>query len=79
MYKRQLLYNVYGHLGYEIFPKWIIRSKIGNWLNTSTYHNMHHKHFKGNYGLYFRFWDKLLHTVNPDYEKIINELKFPEK
>ncbi|MDF1675108.1 MAG: sterol desaturase family protein [Vicingaceae bacterium] len=74
-----LLYNVYGHLGYEIFPNWVIRSKIGKWLNTSTYHNMHHKHFNGNYGLYFRFWDKLLYTIHPDYERTIKELKFPEK
>ena len=27
------------------------------WLNTSTFHNHHHQFFKGNYGLYFIFWD----------------------
>jgi len=57
----QLSYNVYGHLGYEILQP-IANTKIGRWLNTSTAHNMHHKYFKGNYGLYTRIWDRTLNT-----------------
>lgn len=66
--------NVYGHLGFEIMPKYIIQSPIGNWINTSLYHNMHHQHFNGNYGLYFRFWDKLMKTERLDYQSKIEEM-----
>ncbi|MBE9585818.1 sterol desaturase family protein [Mucilaginibacter sp. JRF] len=59
--------NVYGHLGYEIAPKGLRRSFLFEILSTSTYHNMHHSRFKGNYGLYFRLWDRLMKTENPDY------------
>lgn len=63
------LINVYGHLGYEIMPKGFRKSIWFEIINTSCYHNLHHKKFKGNYSLYFRFWDKLLKTENPDYIK----------
>jgi lathosterol oxidase len=61
--------NVYGHLGYEIVPKRFRRSFMFKIFNTSVYHNLHHSKFKGNYGLYFRIWDRLLGTEHPDYVK----------
>lgn len=64
-----IVYNVYGHLGYELYPKRFSSHPIGKWLNTSVNHNMHHKHFTGNYGLYFLFWDRWLNTIHPDYDK----------
>jgi len=68
------VYNVYGHLGYEIFPPWLVNSPVGKWLNTSTNHNMHHQYFKGNYGLYFRFWDEVFKTTHPNYDATIAKL-----
>jgi sterol desaturase/sphingolipid hydroxylase (fatty acid hydroxylase superfamily) len=62
-----LMINVYGHLGYEIAPKWYRKSILFEILNSSVHHNMHHKYFKGNYGLYFRFWDRIMGTENPKY------------
>lgn len=59
----QIIYNVYGHLGYEIMPRWIRGTRLGSYLNTSTHHNDHHRYFKGNYGLYTRCWDRLWETV----------------
>ncbi|MDV7699415.1 sterol desaturase family protein [Chryseobacterium soli] len=67
--------NVYGHLGYEIAPKWFRKSFLFNILNTSVYHNMHHSKFHGNYGLYFRFWDKIMHTENPRYIELYDEIQ----
>jgi lathosterol oxidase len=61
--------NVYGHLGYEIAPRWLRNSFLFAIINTSVYHNLHHSKFKGNYGLYFRVWDRLMKTEHPDYEK----------
>lgn len=70
-----LMINVYGHLGYEIMPKWFRNSILFEVLNTSVHHNMHHKYFKGNYGLYFRVWDRLMGTENPNYVKAYDELQ----
>lgn len=58
----QFVYNVYGHLGYELFPKGFGNTLIGRWINTSTAHNGHHRLTIGNYGLYFMFWDRLMGT-----------------
>jgi sterol desaturase/sphingolipid hydroxylase (fatty acid hydroxylase superfamily) len=62
------VYNVYGHLGYELYPKNFNKNWIGKWINTSVAHNMHHQYFKGNYGLYFMFWDRWMNTVREDYD-----------
>jgi Delta7-sterol 5-desaturase len=60
--------NVYGHLGYEIAPLGLRNTSIFSWIGTSTYHNMHHSKFNGNFGLYFRWWDKWMGTELKDYE-----------
>ena len=59
--------NVYGHLGYEIAPRWLRRTWLFEVLNTSVHHNLHHSKFNGNYGLYFRVWDRLMGTELPEY------------
>ncbi len=65
----QIIYNVYGHLGYELYPSGFAKTKIGRWVNTSTAHNQHHKYFKGNYGLYTLIWDRWMGTLRSDYEE----------
>lgn len=70
-----MIYNVYGHLGWELYPPGFSRHGIGKWINTSVNHNQHHQYFKGNYGLYFLWWDRWLNTLNPDYEKQYDEVK----
>lgn len=67
-------YNVYGHLGWELYPKRFHKSKIGRWINTSVNHNQHHKKFEGNYGLYFLFWDRLMGTIREDYNSTYEEV-----
>ncbi len=64
----QIAYNVYGHLGYELYPKGFNKNWIGKWINTSVAHNLHHKKFDGNYGLYLLFWDRLMGTLRKDYD-----------
>lgn len=70
-----LVINVYGHLGYEITPKWFRQTFLFEIFNSSVHHNMHHKYFEGNYGLYFRIWDRLMGTENPNYVKEYDELQ----
>jgi Delta7-sterol 5-desaturase len=67
-YLISMIVNVYGHLGYELYPKSIHTHWLGRWINTSTAHNYHHHYGRGNYGFYFTFWDKMMGTervVNP--------------
>ncbi|WP_127128524.1 sterol desaturase family protein [Pseudoflavitalea rhizosphaerae] len=67
--------NVYGHLGYEIMPKGLRKSFLFEIINTSVHHNLHHSKFKGNYGLYFRYWDRMMGTENPDYVKEYDKIQ----
>jgi sterol desaturase/sphingolipid hydroxylase (fatty acid hydroxylase superfamily) len=64
-----LVNNIVAHLGYEFMPRWFIRVPPFKWMTTSTFHNLHHTRFNGNYALFFRFWDRLLGTEVPEYEQ----------
>lgn len=70
-----MAYNVYGHLGYELYPRQFSSSRIGKWINTSISHNQHHQYYKGNYGLYFLWWDRWMGTIRPDYDDHFNSVK----
>ena len=50
------------HMGWELFPRWMREGLVGNWLITATHHQRHHERYNGNYGLYFRHWDRLCGT-----------------
>lgn len=67
--------NVYGHLGYELMPRNFRHSWLFGVLNSSVYHNLHHSKFKGNYGLYFRIWDRVMGTEHPDYVKEYDKIQ----
>lgn len=67
------VYNAYGHLGYELYPKNFNLSVLGKWINTSIAHNQHHEKFVGNYGLYFLFWDRWMGTLRKDYDNAFKE------
>jgi len=56
------LMAVTNHMGWELFPNWLVHGPLGKWLITATHHHRHHKEYLCNYGLYFRFWDYLCAT-----------------
>lgn len=60
---------VINHGGVEIFPATLIRHPIGKWLIGSTHHDLHHKEFRTNFGLYLTIWDKMMKTENQSFEK----------
>lgn len=62
--------NVMAHLGYEFLPAWILKVPVLRWTNTATFHSLHHTRSRGNFGLHTRFWDRLLGTEIPDYERV---------
>src|SRR6187401_2394905 len=70
-----LVYNVYGHLGFELYPIGFNKHWFGKWMNTSVSHNLHHQYFNGNYGLYFTIWDRLMGTLRADYDTSFESLK----
>jgi Delta7-sterol 5-desaturase len=54
--------GVTNHMGWEAFPKSLVNGPLGNWLITASHHQRHHAEYRGNYGLYFRHWDRLCGT-----------------
>jgi sterol desaturase/sphingolipid hydroxylase (fatty acid hydroxylase superfamily) len=54
--------GVTNHMGWEMFPRALVHSRAGQWLITASHHHRHHEHYQCNYGLYFRFWDRLCGT-----------------
>ncbi len=70
----QITYNVIGHTGYEFHPRWLMDSWLGKVLNTPTNHAMHHESMRGNYGLYFNVWDRLMGTNQATYESRFREV-----
>jgi len=74
-----MIYNVYGHLGWELYPKGFSKHWLGKWINTPVNHNQHHQYFIGNYGLYFLWWDRLMKTIRQDYDARFDEVKNRKK
>lgn len=68
------LFNVIGHLGYEIYPRGWTRFPILRWKTPGYHHYMHHQRVQGNYGLYFRWWDRLCGTEFKDFESRYDRL-----
>ncbi|HTU88709.1 MAG TPA: sterol desaturase family protein [Gemmataceae bacterium] len=64
----QITFNVLGHCGYEIMPRWFLQTHAGSLLNTVTHHALHHEKFRANFGLYFNVWDRLMGTNHREYE-----------
>lgn len=69
-----MLRNVLGHLGIEFLPKGFLKNRWLNWHTTTTHHDLHHKNFNHNYGLYFTWWDKWCGTEHPKYQETFEEV-----
>ncbi len=70
----QITFNVIGHTGYEYYPRWFMNTWVAKILNTPTNHIQHHEKPRGNYGLYFNFWDRLMGTNHRDYADRFREV-----
>jgi len=66
-----IVINVWGHLGFELLPAGFRRHWFFRWHNTTTHHDMHHRHVTGNYSLYFNFWDRAMRTNHRDYDRSV--------
>jgi sterol desaturase/sphingolipid hydroxylase (fatty acid hydroxylase superfamily) len=54
--------GITNHMGWEMFPRRLVHSRIGHWLITASHHERHHESYQCNFGLYFRIWDHLCGT-----------------
>jgi Delta7-sterol 5-desaturase len=54
--------GVTNHMGWEMFPRFMWGGRVGRWLITASHHQRHHERYGCNYGLYFRFWDRVCGT-----------------
>ena len=62
--------GVTNHMGWEMFPRRLVHSRLGSWLITASHHQRHHEEYRCNYGLYFRFWARLCGTDRGLSERI---------
>jgi sterol desaturase/sphingolipid hydroxylase (fatty acid hydroxylase superfamily) len=62
----QIFRNALGHSGFEVFPARWQSHPLLKWINTTSHHHLHHSKGRGNYGLYFLWWDRLMGTEHPD-------------
>jgi Delta7-sterol 5-desaturase len=58
------LFGVTNHMGWEIFPRTWLNGRFGAAVITASHHHLHHRNYRCNFGLYFRFWDRLCGTDN---------------
>lgn len=65
------LMGVTNHMGWEMFPRWLVHSRFGQWLITASHHEKHHEQYGCNFGLYFRFWDRICGTDRGLSEKFV--------
>jgi sterol desaturase/sphingolipid hydroxylase (fatty acid hydroxylase superfamily) len=64
----QILRNAQGHSGIEFYHhKWVY-SPMDIFTDT-THHDLENQKVKGNYGLYFTWWDRIMGTELPEYKE----------
>jgi sterol desaturase/sphingolipid hydroxylase (fatty acid hydroxylase superfamily) len=56
-----------GHAGYEYFADRTTR--FPSPMVCTSFHDQHHELFTWNYANYFSFWDRLMGTLHPDYDR----------
>jgi len=64
--------NAMGHSGVEIHHQGWVDGPL-DVFTTITHHDLHHQDFKGNFGLYFTWWDRMMGTELPDYKARFHE------
>ena len=59
-----------GHFNSEFYPQFWVRSKWFNWMQTTTFHALHHSRSRGHFGLFTVIPDRLMNTAFADYEDV---------
>ena len=70
----QIVRNVIGHAGVEVFPVSGQPSRLFGWFNSTTHHDLHHQYAHTNFSLYFTWWDRFMGTEHPHYQARVAEI-----
>lgn len=62
-----ILRNAIGHCAHELMPwRWTPRGGL-RWITPVSHHHFHHARNRGNFGLYFTWWDRWCGTEDQEY------------
>jgi sterol desaturase/sphingolipid hydroxylase (fatty acid hydroxylase superfamily) len=59
--------NCIGHCGIELMPWRLATRGWLRWTTTITHHHFHHARNRGNFGLYFTWWDRICGTEDAEH------------
>lgn len=59
--------NAVGHCAHELLPWRATRRGWLRWITPVSHHHFHHARNRGNFGLYFTWWDRWCDTEDGDY------------
>jgi sterol desaturase/sphingolipid hydroxylase (fatty acid hydroxylase superfamily) len=76
-YLTEIAYNVMVHSGIDLFPRFLVLDKRFGWIAGTVFHDIHHATGRMNYGLYTRFWDRLMRTEHPRFPLIYDYVHRP--
>jgi len=62
-----ILRNAIGHCAHELLPWRWTRSGWLRWITPVSHHHFHHARNRGNFGLYFTWWDRWCATEDAEY------------
>ena len=62
-----ILRNAIGHCAHELMPWAWTRGGWLSWITPVCHHHFHHARNRGNFGLYFTWWDRWCGTEDPEY------------
>jgi len=65
-----------GHSGFEYFA-----GRMARWpsvLVCTVFHDQHHSAFNYNFSNFFSFWDRVLGTLHPRYDEMVEVFETPE-
>jgi Delta7-sterol 5-desaturase len=63
------VWAIVNHLGLDRLPLNFPHHWCGRWCTGPAHHAIHHHQYALHYGLYFTFWDRLLGTQSPSYDR----------
>ena len=73
----QIVRNAHGHLAVEVMPRGFARHRLWGLFTTTTHHHLHHETARGNYGLWFTWWDRWCGTERADYQQRFDRVTQP--
>ncbi len=67
-----IMLDLVAHTNVEFFPAGFPDSILGKFFYSPTFHAMHHARYKGNYGLFTSFMDRIFGSAFSDYPELFN-------